>query len=109
MDHFETREPWLLSDGFAISRWLSADYHVRHEGEIRHDDARGGAYRIEDGDWEPFTITRTPVPEPRWEGIFGPEGSRLEVEVPLDWNMSSDSVEGLLGYIMAVKKWVRVG
>jgi len=40
IDHYEPREPHLLEDGFAVSRWLSDGQHRLPTGEISYDTSR---------------------------------------------------------------------
>jgi hypothetical protein len=64
VDHYEPREPHLLKDGFAVSRWLSEEHH-RPTGEISYDLVMDndmafaeGTYRVGDCAWCVFSFSK---------------------------------------------------
>jgi hypothetical protein len=72
IDQYEPREPHLLQDGFAVFRWFPAVRKPCLTGEISWDMAIKdctrieGRYRVGDGDWSVFQITKGAVDEPKW-------------------------------------------
>lgn len=115
VDHYESREPHLLQDGFAVLRWHSPEQR-RPKGQISYDlvmddDMRfvEGSYRYEGCDWCVFIISKGAIDGPSWKGGMWESGvSGVAVQVPLGMHLNSASVESLLSEILGICKWERV-
>jgi hypothetical protein len=115
VDHYEPREPHLLEDGFAVTRWHSDD-HYRAPGQISYDlvmdddmDFVEGTYRIGGCDWCVFIFSKRLQEEPTWRastwdsGVWG-----VVVQVPRKMRLNMASAESLLSQILGVRTWERV-
>lgn len=115
MDHYESREPQLLQDGFAVSRWHSPE-HRRPNGEISYDLVMGddmafseGSYRIGGGEWCVVIFSKRTVESPCWKtGSWDSGVTGIVVHVPLKMWLNAVSIESLLSDILGVGVWERV-
>lgn len=112
VDRYEPREPHLLEDGFAVTRWYS-DAQRRPPGQISYDlvmdddrDFVEGTYRIGGCDWCVFNFSKRPQDGPTWKASTWDGGvCGVVVHVPRETRLNVASVERFLSQILGVGTW----
>ena len=115
VDHYESREPHLLKDGFPIPRWHSPQQQWPN-GEISYDLVMDddmafceGCYRIGGGVWDVAIFSKRPIETYSWQaGTWKSGVSGIVVLVPLTMRLNMTTIEGLLSGILGVGTWERV-
>lgn len=115
VDQYESREPHLLDDGFAVPRWHSSA-HRRPNGEISYDLVMDDdmvfveeSYRIGGCEWRVVIVSKRPIVTPSWKPCTWDSGvSGIVVEISVGIRLNALVLENLLAEILGVGAWERV-